>query len=112
MFAPAGIRKSRKDKEDGARREAFSLARSSAIGRMNRSGPMGKSRKREPIVGMSTAPSDKPFKRAEHQRERAAVRAALASGREMPSARSFGDSAQSLKDGKQYLPEDAAILRK
>lgn len=66
---------------------------------------MSNSRKRVPIVGMTTATSDKRFKQAEHSRERAAAKIALAKGDGLPSPRAFGDPAQSEKDGKQYLPD-------
>ena len=70
------------------------------------------SRKKVPIVGMTTATSDKRFKRAEHSRERAAVKIALNQGEEPPSPRNFGDPVQGEKDGKQYLPEWKRALRK
>lgn len=73
---------------------------------------MTNSRKRTPIVGMTTAPSDKRFKQAEHSRERAAAKIALAKGQEPPSPRAFGDPALSEKDGKQYLPDWDRALRK
>jgi hypothetical protein len=66
---------------------------------------MTNSRKKVPIVGMTTATSDKRFKRAEHSRERSAVKIALNQGDEPPPRRAFGDPAQGEKDGKQYLPE-------
>jgi hypothetical protein len=73
---------------------------------------MTNSRKRVPIIGMTSASSDKRFKRAEHSRERAAAKVALAKGRELPSPRAFGDPALSEKDGKQYLPDLDRALRK
>ena len=73
---------------------------------------MSRSRKRTPITGMTTAPSDKPFKRAEHSRERTAVRAALRQDREPPPTRLYGDPALGLKDGKQYAPDLESVRRK
>jgi hypothetical protein len=73
---------------------------------------MTKSRKRTPIVGVTTAASDKRFKKAEHSRERAAVRVALAQGEDAPSPRAFGDPWFGEKDGKQYVPGSARVLRK
>ncbi|MFT4046948.1 MAG: hypothetical protein QM661_09660 [Solimonas sp.] len=73
---------------------------------------MSRSRKRTPVVAMTTAASDKPFKRAEHQRERAQVRQALrttADDTRVPAARSFGDPCKSDKDGKHYMRDLAAI---
>jgi hypothetical protein len=73
---------------------------------------MSRSRKKTPIVGMTTAESDKPFKRSEHSRERAAVRVALQAGSEPPSPRAFGDPARGEKDGKRYLPSQPELSRK
>lgn len=73
---------------------------------------MGKSRRKTPIVGMTTAVSDKEFKKAEHSRERSAVKIALAQGQEIPHRRHFGDSCHSEKDGKQYCPDLPNIARK
>ena len=38
---------------------------------------MSRTRRKPPIIGMTTMPSDKPFKVAEHQRERHHVRQVL-----------------------------------
>lgn len=73
---------------------------------------MGKSRKKNPIVGVTTASSDKPFKRAEHSRERAAVRTALARGDDAPSPRAFGDPWHGEKDGKLYMSGSDLAYRK
>ncbi len=74
---------------------------------------MSNSYRKTPIVGMTTAQSDKRFKVAEHQRERAAVKVALGKGGEPPAARAFGDPCGGEKDGKQYLgSDDPRILRK
>ena len=59
------------------------------------------------------ARTDKPFKAAEHRRERAHVRDALRVGAEPPHPRLFGDPWHSEKDGKQWLAEpDDKDLRK
>lgn len=73
---------------------------------------MSNSRKKTPIVGMTNAPSDKPFKRAEHSRERAAVRVALAQGEEQPHGKQFGDLWNGEKDGKQFVADNPELLRK
>ena len=74
---------------------------------------MSRSRRKTPIVGITTAESDKPFKMAEHRRERRAVNAALAQGGEPPHALLFGDPWSSDKDGKQYVAEPSPnLLRK
>ncbi len=69
-------------------------------------------RKRVPIIGMVTAESDKSFKRAEHSRERWAVKVALQIGKELPSPRLFGNPALGWKDGKQYAPDLPLARRK
>ena len=73
---------------------------------------MSRSRRKTPISGVSTAPSDKPFKASEHGRERAAVRQALANGTDAPDPKLFGDPWRGEKDGKQYAPDRPDILRK
>lgn len=72
---------------------------------------MSRSRKKHPIVGMTTIESDKWFKASEHRRERAAVRAALATGGDIPHRRAFGDPWLSGKDGKQYWPSPLAYRK-
>ncbi|MBV9841574.1 MAG: hypothetical protein JOY99_08610 [Sphingomonadaceae bacterium] len=65
------------------------------------------------MIGITSAPSDKPFKRIEHGRERAAVRDALTRELDPPSPRAFGDPWDSEKDGKLWLNRaDEALLRK
>lgn len=66
---------------------------------------MSKSRKRTPIVPMTSASSDMRYKRSEHARERAAVRAALQTGEEPPPGKLYGNPALGRKDGKQYVPK-------
>lgn len=73
---------------------------------------MSGSRRKVPICGMTTAPSDKPFKQAEHRRERAAVKIAVRQDREPPAPKAFGNPACGDKDGKQYCPGDDRLLRK
>jgi len=73
---------------------------------------MSKSRKKVPIIGMTTAASDKRFKKLEHSRERSTVKVALSEGRDPPSPRLFGDPASGEKDGKQYAPDYDKALRK
>jgi hypothetical protein len=62
-------------------------------------------------------PTDKPFKIAEHQRERQRVRQTLRTDVDdvaIPSRRAFGDPAKAPKDGKQYVrnPRYQHLLRK
>ena len=73
---------------------------------------MTRSRRKMPIIPMISAESDKQFKRQEHRRKRAHVRAALARGDEdMPAPKLFGDPWDGDKDGKQYVT-DPRLLRK
>lgn len=62
---------------------------------------MSRSRKRTPIRGMTTAESDKPFKRIEHRRERRVVRSRILD-EDLPSPKAFGNPWKSDKDGKRY----------
>jgi hypothetical protein len=73
---------------------------------------MSRSRRRTPITGITCAKTDKPFKKAEHQRERTAVRHALASGSDdLPDPKKFGNPWAAPKDGK-YWSADPKVLRK
>ncbi|GLT02739.1 hypothetical protein GCM10007897_41610 [Sphingobium jiangsuense] len=73
---------------------------------------MSNSRRKNPIIGITTAESDKPFKQAEHRRERAAVKIAIQQGKEPPHPREFGDPWHGEKDGKLYQPGRPNVLRK
>lgn len=75
---------------------------------------MSRSRKHTPICGMSTAASDKLFKRSANRRLRRLVREAiLAEGSTDLELRDVSDAWNSAKDGKQYCPDPhARILRK
>lgn len=64
---------------------------------------MSRSRRKTPIIGVTTAGSDKPFKTAEHRRERRSVRATIKQLEEAPDPRQFGNPWASEKDGKQWL---------
>lgn len=64
---------------------------------------MSRSRRKTPIVGMTTAESDKPFKIAEHRRERRSVRAAVRQLEDAPDPKEFGNPWHGEKDGKQWL---------
>lgn len=63
---------------------------------------MARSYRHNPGFGISKAASDKPYKRQEHGRERAAVRTALYADRDPPDRKAFGDRWCSPKDGKQW----------
>lgn len=76
---------------------------------------MSRSRKKTPVCGFTGAESDKPFKEAEHRRERRKAKVALASGREVPHPKEFGDEWNSAKDGKEYVLDQkikTKIIRK
>ena len=75
---------------------------------------MSRSRKKHPAGGISRAVSDKPYKRAEHRRERSTVRATLRSGgADLPAPKLFGSPYNSPKDGKMYWNNPkAAWMRK
>ena len=73
---------------------------------------MGKSRKKNSIGSVTTAKSEKAFKKAEHSRERSAVRNALRNDMDLPSEREFGDPAAGPKDGKLFQPGNDRVRRK
>jgi hypothetical protein len=64
---------------------------------------MSRSRRKTPICGMSTAPSDKAFKTAEHKRARRAVNARDLAQDDAPSHKKFGNQWAAPKDGKQWI---------
>ncbi len=62
---------------------------------------------------MTTAETDKPFKVAEHKRERRAVRAAVRAGDDLPAPKAFGNPWAADKDGKQWVRSaDDELMRK
>jgi hypothetical protein len=63
---------------------------------------VSKSRRKTPVFGITTAESDKEFKRREHKRERTVVRDSLAVGVDVPHPKQFGNPWASEKDGKRY----------
>lgn len=72
---------------------------------------MSRSLRKTPIFGMTTACSGKAFKRAEHHRERAAVRTRLGADCDaatLPGAKTFGDPWHGGKDGKKWKPGTVA----
>lgn len=67
---------------------------------------MSRSRKKNPITGITTAETEKKFKQQEHSRERAAVRDALRTEKEvLPHPKEFGDPWDGPKDGKVIWAE-------
>lgn len=72
---------------------------------------MGQSRRKTPVCSVTCARSDKPYKVAEHRRERAMERVALRTGEEMVGRKAFGDPWKSNKDGKMWFGGDASEAR-
>jgi hypothetical protein len=68
---------------------------------------MSGSTRKTPVMGITTARSDKPFKVDEHRRERRSVRTLLRSGFDGDDRRFwsklFGDPWRAPKDGKQWI---------
>lgn len=64
---------------------------------------MARSRRKNPGCGWTTAASDKPYKRQQHRRERAAVRSINLTAEEPPAGRAFGNPWHGEKDGKQWF---------
>jgi len=73
---------------------------------------MTRSRKKTPVVAVTSAASDKRFKVIEHQRERAAVRHALEKGAEPPCPKAYGNPWKAPKDGKLYVGDRNVPIRK
>jgi hypothetical protein len=66
--------------------------------------PMSRSRRKTPISGITIASSNKEFKVAEHRRERALVRRALAAGTEdLLHHKMTGNEWASPRDGKRWF---------
>lgn len=72
---------------------------------------MTRSRKKIPIVGMTTAESDKPYKERENRRQRRVVKVAIRVGDDPPPEKKFADPWRSEKDGKQYWPDPKAYRK-
>ncbi|PZT89410.1 MAG: hypothetical protein DI637_06380 [Citromicrobium sp.] len=73
---------------------------------------MSRSRRKTPVMPITTAESDKAYKTREHRRERAHVREALAQGNESKHPKAFGNPWSGDKDGKQYAPHLKDAWRK
>jgi hypothetical protein len=64
---------------------------------------MSRSRRKTPITGITTAPSNKEFKKIEHRRERAVARTAMSSGKEdVLHHKVTGNEWASPRDGKRW----------
>jgi len=78
---------------------------------------MSRSRRITAIIGLTTAPNDKPFKVDEHRAERHAVRAVVKRSLDGDDralhSKVYGDPWKSPKDGKQMVdPRSNVILSK
>ena len=74
---------------------------------------MSPSRRRTPIGPNTCAETDKPYKVAEHRRERSALRIALLNDYATPDPRAFGDPRGADKDGKYWFGDrHPKLLRK
>jgi hypothetical protein len=77
---------------------------------------MSRSRRKTPVIGMTTAPSNKPFKVDEHRAERHTVRAtikrSLDSDDRALHSKIYGDPWKSPKDGKQMVDPNSKWMRK
>ncbi len=77
---------------------------------------MSRSRRKTPIIGMTLAETDKPYKVREHRAERRAGRSLLSAGIDQDDRRlhskTYGESNFSDKDRKQYLRNSPREMRK
>ena len=74
---------------------------------------MSRSRRKTPVVGITTAKSEKDYKSAAHRQERTMAKRCLRRAEEVPGGKSFGDPWNGDKDGKQWLGDRfPELLRK
>lgn len=75
---------------------------------------MSRSYRKTPICGMTTAASDKVFKKVEHKRARRAVNARDLTLDDAPAGKEFGNPWGAPKDGKQWIDPERfpEIMRK
>lgn len=64
---------------------------------------MSRSHRKTSVAGITTAASDKEYKKLEHRRARRAVKATDLTENEPPEEKFFGDTWKSCKDGKAYF---------
>lgn len=64
---------------------------------------MSRSYRKTPICGMTTAASDKAFKKAEHKRARRAANACNLLIEEPAAGKAYGNPWGAPKDGKQWI---------
>lgn len=77
---------------------------------------MSRSKRRMPLIGLTCAQSDKPFKIDEHRKERRTSRALLQVTHDPDDRRLhskvYGDTWNSPKDGKQWVDPKSKWMRK
>lgn len=64
---------------------------------------MSRSYRKTPICGITTAASDKAFKKAEHKRARRALSACDLASDDPPADKQYGNPWGAPKDGKQWI---------
>lgn len=77
---------------------------------------MSRSRRKTPVIGTTTAPSDKPFKVDEHRAERHAVRVTIKHSLDGDDralhSKVHGNPWKAPKDGKQMVDPNSKWMRK
>jgi|GEM_PF-2373878 len=74
---------------------------------------MSRSKRNTPIVPVTTAKTDKPYKTTEHQRERSTTKQLLkgtADDTKLPVNKAYGDPWKGMKDGHMYIGHHQAQL--
>lgn len=70
---------------------------------------MSKSRKKTPIISITTKSSEKMFKRYANRAYRLAARIAILRGDEIPENKLYGDPWTGPKDGKQWVGDSESL---
>ena len=75
---------------------------------------MSRSKRRTPVIGITTAETEKAYKAAAHRSERRTARTKIKSGRpdDIPHPKKFGDPWGAPKDGKQMVDPKSKWMRK
>ena len=76
---------------------------------------MSRSKRKTPVVPMTSHKSDKPYKKAEHQRERAQIKVKLRTTEDdavLPSPKEFGGLGRSLKEDKLYVGNLRSVTKR
>lgn len=67
---------------------------------------MSRSKRKVPVIGFTTAESEKTYKAAEHRRERRAVRQQVTAKLDEPAPAVYGNPWKGPKDGKMLFDRD------